>query len=230
MSVPAPHFLLFSESSRRAQRCGDARWRFVLESVDGGTKLEAADAEPGVQGERLELLAVVRGLEALPEPARVTLITPSQYVRRGLLFGLEEWRANGWQWERFGRQVPVRDSDLWQRLAHALRFHNVQCRTWRLDASHDDLSEDRSPRPTAGDLSARAAQAAELAGRSIDPAGRADVGACAAPVRGSRLRRNPFAWLSAGWRGLSRLAALIRRAAAEAARWPGANQPARAAI
>lgn len=43
-------------------------WHFVLESVDGDMKLEATDEEPEVDPERLELLAVVRGLEAL-EPA-----------------------------------------------------------------------------------------------------------------------------------------------------------------
>ena len=38
------------------------------------------------------LLAVVRGLEALPEPSRVTLVTTSGWIRRGLRFGLDNWR------------------------------------------------------------------------------------------------------------------------------------------
>src|SRR5712672_2143720 len=106
MKAATPHYLLFSES------CGssdDGQWRFVLQSLDGSEQLEAADAEPGALGERLELLAVVRGLEALEQPSRVTLVTPSRYVNRGLAYGLQEWRASGWQWEHYGEMVPVKN-------------------------------------------------------------------------------------------------------------------------
>lgn len=136
MSVPAPHFLLFSESSRYAGRRGDRarpQWRFVLEAVDGTSKLEAADEEPEVRGDRLDLLAVVRGLEALDQPSRVTLVTPSQYVSRGLRFGLDQWRETDWQWERFGQMTPVKNRDLWQRVDQALKFHDVEVRNWRFD-------------------------------------------------------------------------------------------------
>lgn len=130
MKVPAPHFLLFSESSRK-QRQG--QWRFKLQAVDGSSKLEAADAETDIQGERLELLAVVRGLEALDQPSRVTLVTPSKYVHRGLLYGLDEWRTNGWFWEHFGQMVPVKNRDLWQRLDRAMSVHELEFQPWRWD-------------------------------------------------------------------------------------------------
>ncbi len=133
MNAAKPHFLLFSESNRKQER---GQWRFVLQAVDGSDQFEAYDDEPDVGGERLELLAVVRGLEALPEPARVTLVTPSKYVNRGLAQGLPEWRHNGWQWEHFGEMVPVKNRDLWQRVDRALDFHQVQCRSWRFDLPH----------------------------------------------------------------------------------------------
>ena len=133
MCVPKPHFLLYSEVARQAD---EANWRFVLESVDGADKLEAAAAEPDVQGERLELLAVVRGLEALDQPSLVTLVTASKYVSRGFRFGLEEWRANGWQWERFGEMVPIKNLDLWQRVDRSLRFHRVEWGGPRLHGAH----------------------------------------------------------------------------------------------
>jgi ribonuclease HI len=133
MNAAKPHFLLFSESTRKQAR---GQWRFVLQAVDGSDQFEAYDEEPNVGGERLELLAVVRGLEALPEPARVTLVTPSKYVNRGIAQGLPEWRHNGWQWEHFGEMVPVKNRDLWQRVDRALDFHQVQCRSWRFDLPH----------------------------------------------------------------------------------------------
>lgn len=139
MQTPKPHFLLFSESGPPADS-DDAKvghWRFRLESADGRDELEAFDDEPHLEGPRLELLAVVRGLEALDQPSRVTLVTSSPYVSRGLRFGLNTWRDNDWQWERFGKLTPVSDRDLWQRVDRALQYHRVECRTWRFDAAHN---------------------------------------------------------------------------------------------
>lgn len=138
MNTPKPHFLLFSESRTSADDAAAnvSQWRFRLESVDGKAKLEAADDEPELNSSRLELLAVVRGLEALDQPSRVTLVTSSQYVSRGLRFGLDAWRENDWRWEKFGEMTPVNDRDLWERVDRALQYHRVECRTWRIDSAH----------------------------------------------------------------------------------------------
>lgn len=141
MTVPAPHFLLFSEASEVPASGADAgRWRFVLEALDGSASLEAADDEVETSAERLELLAIVRGLEALDQPSHVTLIPRNRQISRGLRFGLEQWRENDWQWERFGEMTPVKNNDLWKRIDQTLQFHKVDCRAWKLEAS-DDLSE-----------------------------------------------------------------------------------------
>jgi ribonuclease HI len=126
---PAAHYLLFVEASIEPNQAGT--WRFVLENVATGESFSATDGEAIECHERLELLAVVRGLEAIDHSARVTLVTKSRYVNRGLKRGLNDWRANGWQWERFGRVVPVRDHDLWKRVDRALNYHQVDCRLWQ---------------------------------------------------------------------------------------------------
>jgi ribonuclease HI len=82
----------------------------------------------------------VRGLESLGQPSRVTLVTKSRYVSRGFSCGLDSWRENGWQWERFGKMVPVKDLDLWQRVDQALKFHQVECRKLRFDAAHSSAA------------------------------------------------------------------------------------------
>ena len=137
MSIPKSHFLLFSESCADRQHAPDSHhlghWRFVLESTDGGRKLEVADEECDSDTERLELLAVVRGLEALDQPSRVTLVTQRHSISRGFRFGLANWRESDWQWECYGRMANVKDADLWQRVDRALRYHEVKCRTWRFD-------------------------------------------------------------------------------------------------
>ncbi len=150
MSPNAPHFLLFSKSETADENAVDkGRWHFVLESVDGSDKLEAWDDEPTTGG-RLELMAVIRGLEALDQPSKVTLVTPSEYVERGMRFGLEDWRENHWCWERFGRQVPVKNQDLWQRIDRALSVHDVRCKLWRVDTVNEPQSADvDAPAPVA---------------------------------------------------------------------------------
>ena len=137
-----PHFLLLSEASDDNQHEG-GRWHFLLESVDGGVVIEASDEEPNTEGERLELLAVVRGLEALDQPSRVTLVTPSSRVSKGFRHGLEQWRSNNWEWERFGQSVPVKNDDLWRRIDRALEYHSVECRTWRFDKAHSDHTQSK---------------------------------------------------------------------------------------
>ena len=145
MISESPHYLLFSEASQ--DRCSVQSWRFVLQHLTSQRRFSAADSEPAESGqERLELLAVVRGLEALDRPSRVTLVTRSRYVNRGIKHGLSEWRANGWCWERFGRIVPVRDHDLWQRVDQALRFHQVDCQAWQFDATSEPASPSRDCR------------------------------------------------------------------------------------
>ncbi|MBI1899739.1 MAG: hypothetical protein HYS13_01335 [Planctomycetia bacterium] len=103
------------------------QWRFVLSAVDGTIVMEEGDLEPEDRGERLELLAVLRGLESIDQPSHVTVFTPSRYVRRGLAYGIGQWRRNGWTWEHFGEMVPIKNRDLWQRLDNAMRIHHVEC-------------------------------------------------------------------------------------------------------
>lgn len=102
-----------------------ARWHFVLEALDGSACLDVSDAEPNIDGERLELLALVRGLEAIWQPSRLTVVSPSRFVRRGLEQGLADWKQQGWCWERFGQLVPIKHADLWRRVDAALRFHDL---------------------------------------------------------------------------------------------------------
>ena len=136
MVAANPLWVLFCEGSSQG-------WRFVVYDADGSVQLEAADEESGSDAERLQLLALVRGLESLEQPAQLTLSTSSRYVLRGLDFGLDAWRDTNWQWEAFGMMVPVKNDDLWQRVDQALSIHEivnntraVAGRTWRIDGAH----------------------------------------------------------------------------------------------
>jgi len=75
---------------------------------------------------------VVRGIEALEQPSHVTLITPSKYVGRGIRRDIRIWKENDWQWNRFGKRVNIKHSDLWQRIDRAMQFHKIDCRIFNL--------------------------------------------------------------------------------------------------
>lgn len=158
MVAAQPHFLLFCDThqNRRpnalAHSNGSAprhnvrgiggRWHFVLEQLDDlQNRFEATDTDREATNDRLALLSVVRGLEALEQPSKVTLVTTSKYVSRGLRYGLNSWRESGYMWERFGVQMPIRNADLWQRISGAMEFHGVSC---RLIESHQSSPLSRS--------------------------------------------------------------------------------------
>ena len=124
MNSSVPHYRLFSTADSENR---PGYWRFCFQSDDGTIHLDTEDLEPEIRGARLELLTLVRALEALDEPATVTLVTGSRFIREGLRHGITEWKRNGWRWERFGRMIPVRNADLWQRIDCALAIHRVSC-------------------------------------------------------------------------------------------------------
>lgn len=145
MNAVQPHYLLFCDgnfpTAENANPSGlpksSGRWKFVLEHLESGEKFEASDKEHGASADRTALIAVLRGLEALEQPSRVTLVTTSRYVFRGLQYGLTEWRANNYCWEHFGSVQPIRNADIWRRIDRTLAFHKVQCR-W---ISHDQQED-----------------------------------------------------------------------------------------
>jgi ribonuclease HI len=105
-------------------------WRFLLEAPEPRIHLEAEEEEDTPSQERAELMAVVRGLEAIDQPSNVTLYTASRFVIAGLRYGISEWRQTQWHWEWYGKWAPVAHQDLWRRVETALRFHDVEPRWW----------------------------------------------------------------------------------------------------
>jgi ribonuclease HI len=72
---------------------------------------------------RMELMAAIQALESLTRPAGVRLHTDSTYVRNGITSWLVKWQRNGWL---TAARQPVRNADLWQRLAAAVTAHEVE--------------------------------------------------------------------------------------------------------
>lgn len=100
---------------------GPGGWAALLSA--GGREKEISGAQIQTTNNRMELQAVIAALQALKRPVNVRLYTDSQYVRRGILEWLPQWKARGW---RTADKKPVKNLDLWQLLETAAARHHIE--------------------------------------------------------------------------------------------------------
>ncbi|HEV3136631.1 MAG TPA: ribonuclease H, partial [Pirellulales bacterium] len=74
---------------------------------------------------RMELTAVVKGLEALKKASQVKLFTDSVYVGKGLIDWLPKWKSNGWRRREGTQWKEVKNEDLWRRLDELAARHRL---------------------------------------------------------------------------------------------------------
>ena len=79
--------------------------------------------EPATTNNRMEIMAVIKGLEALKKPSAVLVTTDSQYVKNAFTAGwLDSWQKNGW---KTSNREPVKNQDLWIIMSEIRRRHNL---------------------------------------------------------------------------------------------------------
>ncbi|HXN09784.1 MAG TPA: ribonuclease HI [Steroidobacteraceae bacterium] len=100
---------------------GPGGWAALLSS--GGHDRELSGAETATTNNRMELKAVIEALSALKRPVQVRLYTDSQYVRRGILEWLPQWKARGW---KTASRQPVKNQDLWEALEAQAARHQIE--------------------------------------------------------------------------------------------------------
>ncbi|EHO42502.1 ribonuclease HI [Caldithrix abyssi] len=105
---------------------------------------------------RMELMAIIKGLEALKEPCEVTVYSDSRYIVDAINKGwLKNWVKR--RWIR-GKNEPVKNVDLWKRLLKQLEKHKVQFIWVKGHAGHtenercDELAVKAASRPKLNDL------------------------------------------------------------------------------
>ncbi|MGA2066346.1 MAG: ribonuclease HI [Thermoguttaceae bacterium] len=117
---------------------GPGGWAFLLRHPASGKELLRAGAEPETTNNRMEMTAVIRGLEVLKRPVRVEVLSDSIYVGKGFSEWLPKWKANGWR-RREGQQwKPIKNEDLWRRLDALLVRHQVRFTHVRGHSGHPE--------------------------------------------------------------------------------------------
>ena len=99
---------------------GPGGWGVLL--IYGEEEREIRGGEAATTNNRMELMAAIRGLEALTRPCHVDVHTDSEYVRKGITEWMPRWKRNGWK--TAGRK-PVKNMDLWQELDELSQQHEI---------------------------------------------------------------------------------------------------------
>ena len=89
----------------------------------GSARKELSGGYYKTTNNRMEALAVIKGLEALKEPCNIKLYSDSKYVVDSIEKGwVKKWRSQGWMRNNKEKASNV---DLWERLLELLEIHNV---------------------------------------------------------------------------------------------------------
>ncbi|HEY5340792.1 MAG TPA: ribonuclease HI [Candidatus Aquilonibacter sp.] len=100
---------------------GPGGWGVLL--IADGRQKELFGGERPTTNNRMELTAVIRGLESLTRACEVDVWTDSQYVKNGIETWIHNWKRNGW---KTADRKPVKNAELWVELDAAAARHRVR--------------------------------------------------------------------------------------------------------
>ena len=89
-----------------------------------GIEKEISGGEPNTTNNKMEIMAVVKGLEMLKEPCNVTIYSDSAYVVNSIEMGwIFNWQSNNWKKKD---KSSVKNIELWEEMLKLLKIHNVK--------------------------------------------------------------------------------------------------------
>ena len=122
---------------------GPGGWGVLLRR--GNTEKELSGAEGNTTNNRMEMTAAIEGLSALKRTCAVDLYTDSKYLIDGITKWLPGWQKRGW---KTASKKPVKNEDLWRRLADLNARHRV---TWHWVKGHSGHAENERADQLASD-------------------------------------------------------------------------------
>ena len=120
------HIKLYTDGAARGNPGGPGGYGAVLEYVDTKGQLHIKELSQGYKkttNNRMELMAVISGLEALNRPCQVDVYSDSKYVVDAFnQHWVDSWIKKNW---KRGKNEPVKNVDLWKRLIAVKSKHDV---------------------------------------------------------------------------------------------------------
>lgn len=100
---------------------GPGGWGVLLRYLN--SEKELFGGERHTTNNRMELMAVIAGLNSLSRPCRLNIFTDSQYVKNGITIWIHNWKKRAW---RTAANGPVKNTDLWQQLELSVQTHEIE--------------------------------------------------------------------------------------------------------
>ncbi len=129
---------VYTDGAARGNPDGPGGYGAVLECIDAKGELHIREFSAGYQkttNNRMELMAVIVGIEALTKPCDVEVYSDSKYVVDAFnKKWIDSWVAKNWN---RGKAGPVKNIDLWKRLLAAKAQHNVNFNWVKGHAGHE---------------------------------------------------------------------------------------------
>ena len=120
-----PEVLLYTDGACSGNP-GPGGWAFILRHPSTGKEMEKSGGERETTNNRMELMAVIQGLQTLSRACRIELFTDSVYVGKGMTEWMPKWKKNNWQRKEGKQWKPVKNDDLWKQLDEQLQKHRVK--------------------------------------------------------------------------------------------------------
>ena len=115
---------------------GPGGWGAVL--IDHEKRTTLSGFERDTTNNRMELLAAIEAIEALPKQTGIIIYTDSAYLKNGITTWIKNWRLNGWM-SSSGK--PIKNRDLWERLSAAIEARNIE---WTWVKGHADCTNNNN--------------------------------------------------------------------------------------
>lgn len=112
---------------------GPGGWGVVMRC--NGFEKVLSGSEEHTTNNRMELMAAIKGLEALNQACHVHIVTDSQYLLKGITEWVANWQHKGW---KTADKKPVKNADLWQTLLALEAKHSVEWNWVRGHSGHPE--------------------------------------------------------------------------------------------
>lgn len=130
---------IYTDGAARGNPHGPGGYGCILHYVDSTGKLHTREFSAGYRkttNNRMEMLAVIIGLEALKKPCQVTVFSDSKYVTDAFNQNwLENWQKNQW---KTSTKKPVKNKQLWLRMLEAAKPHEITFQWIKGHAGHPE--------------------------------------------------------------------------------------------
>ena len=128
---------IYTDGAARGNPEGPGGYGCILQYIDSKGILHEREFSGGyvkTTNNRMEMMAVIVGLEALTKPCEVVVVSDSKYVTDTFNQNwMENWLKKNW---KTSTGKPVKNISLWKRMLKAMEIHQVSFQWIKGHAGH----------------------------------------------------------------------------------------------